>query len=212
MEVYTSLVVVWHLQPSADGQRAAHDKRALRLVAAAFAVLAVYLMISSVRSLVAAQEPEHTPFGIAYLAVTSLVMFALARRKRVVVVGARSHLRDFAGGAALEFPIFENREVHAAHAQPREIDGDPALDRCGIDGIGQMPRLLPLHLIHIIDGIAIAAIGVALDGRAFAILAPQIAVAHIVIVGDRRWSGRSRMTSRNCRPNSIQPAVCSVWR
>ena len=43
--------------------------------------------------------------------------------------------------AGLELAIFENGEVDAADAQPREIHGDALLDRRGIDRIGQVPRL-----------------------------------------------------------------------
>ena len=84
VEVFASLVVVWHLKPSADHLHAQRDRRALRLVAAAFGVLAAYLAFSSIRSLITAHEAESSPLGIAYLAVTSLVMLGLARRKRRV--------------------------------------------------------------------------------------------------------------------------------
>jgi divalent metal cation (Fe/Co/Zn/Cd) transporter len=83
VEVFAGLVVVWHLA-STEGTRSERDRRALRLVAAAFAVLGVYLIVASVRSLVLQQSSDPSPIGIAYLAATALVMFVIARRKRVI--------------------------------------------------------------------------------------------------------------------------------
>ena len=85
VEVFASLVVIWHLTPDAardDDATARRDRRANELVALAFALLAVYLLVSSVRSLLGEVEPESSPLGIAYLAVTAVVMFTLAHFKR----------------------------------------------------------------------------------------------------------------------------------
>ena len=72
-------------------------------------------------------------------------------------------LRNLALRAGLELAVLEDREVDAADAQAREIDGDAAFDRRRIDRIGQMPRLLPLHHVHVLDRIEVAAVGVVLD-------------------------------------------------
>jgi divalent metal cation (Fe/Co/Zn/Cd) transporter len=81
IEVFASMVVVWHLRDGASPS--AHRTRlALRLIAAAFIVLAGYLLVASVRSLAIGATPESSPIGIAYLAVTSVVMFTLAAAKR----------------------------------------------------------------------------------------------------------------------------------
>ncbi len=81
IEVFASMVVVWHLHEGASP--AAHRTRfALRLIAAAFFVLAAYLLVASVRSLVIGSTPGESPLGIAYLALTALVMFTLAAAKR----------------------------------------------------------------------------------------------------------------------------------
>lgn len=84
VEVFASLVVIWHMTPGAAGHHARRDGRALRLVGIAFAVLAVYLVFAGTRQLLAHEQPDSSPFGIAYLAVTAVVMFSLARWKRRV--------------------------------------------------------------------------------------------------------------------------------
>lgn len=82
VEVFASLVVIWHMQPGQLGGEALRDQRAVRLVGVGFAVLAVYLLAAGVRQLVLRIEPDASPLGIAYLFVTALVMFSLAGWKR----------------------------------------------------------------------------------------------------------------------------------
>jgi divalent metal cation (Fe/Co/Zn/Cd) transporter len=95
IEVFASLVVLWHMNPTGqeefDGDneaggrnRAARDTRARHLVALAFAVLAASLLVVSARTLWIGSDPDSSPFGIAYLAVTAVVMFTLARAKHRV--------------------------------------------------------------------------------------------------------------------------------
>ena len=78
IEVFASLVVLWHMN---DTQSSHRDRRARNLVAAAFALLALYLTIAGSRALLTGTEPESSPIGIAYLAVTAVVMFTLAAWK-----------------------------------------------------------------------------------------------------------------------------------
>jgi divalent metal cation (Fe/Co/Zn/Cd) transporter len=81
IEVFASTVVIWHLREGRDP--APHRTRlAFRLIAAAFFTLAGFLLVASIRSLVLGVEPEESPIGIAYLAVTAVVMFSLAAVKR----------------------------------------------------------------------------------------------------------------------------------
>lgn len=84
VEVFASVVVVWHLLPGQGAADSARTVRAHRLVSIAFAVLAAVLVIASLRDLVAGRRPDESPWGIAYLAVTALVMFGLAISKRKV--------------------------------------------------------------------------------------------------------------------------------
>lgn len=84
IEMFASAVVVWHLRPGHDVDRPERTRRALRLVALAFLGLAVVLAAAAVRDLVTERRAGASPFGIAYLAVTAVVMFALAFAKRRV--------------------------------------------------------------------------------------------------------------------------------
>lgn len=82
VEVFASAVVIWHLLPGHGVADAARTARAHRLVALAFALLAVVLVVAGVRDLVTGRRPDESPWGIVYLAVTALVMFGLAISKR----------------------------------------------------------------------------------------------------------------------------------
>ena len=90
VEVFASLVVVWHIG-GGRAQTPQRRSRALRLVAVAFALLAAYLVAGSAHALLTRQRPESSPWGMAYLAVTALVMFALAHRKRVLGADLGNH-------------------------------------------------------------------------------------------------------------------------
>jgi divalent metal cation (Fe/Co/Zn/Cd) transporter len=82
IELFASAVVVWHLTPHHTADRPERTARALRLVAVAFLVLALVLIAVATRDLVTARRPDESPWGIAYLAVTAVVMFGLAFAKR----------------------------------------------------------------------------------------------------------------------------------
>lgn len=82
IEVFASAVVVWHIAPGHAHDHPERTARALRLVAVAFVVLAVVLAAVATRDLLIARRPEASPWGIAYLAVTAIVMFGLAVLKR----------------------------------------------------------------------------------------------------------------------------------
>ena len=77
IEIGASAVVIWEL----SGTGEARQRRALRLVGAAFAVLAVYLLIQSAWVLAAGYHPRRSLLGIGWTAITAVVMFALAAGK-----------------------------------------------------------------------------------------------------------------------------------
>lgn len=77
IEIGASIVVVWELSSAG----AARQRRALRMIAAAFAALAVYLLVQSTIVLVVGFRPHHSPAGIVWTAITAVVMFALAAGK-----------------------------------------------------------------------------------------------------------------------------------
>ena len=82
VEIFASSVVIQNLGDDRHdtGDRRVH--RSLRLIAASFWVLAAVLAISSIRALIRGDRPDSSPLGVAYLAITALVMFGLARLKR----------------------------------------------------------------------------------------------------------------------------------
>jgi divalent metal cation (Fe/Co/Zn/Cd) transporter len=84
IEIFASLVVVWHLR--GEGQRH-RTRRAMRLVGAAFLLLALALGVAATRDLVTGREASESWPGIIYLAVTAVVMFGLAVAKRRIAVG-----------------------------------------------------------------------------------------------------------------------------
>ncbi len=78
-EIFASAAVLWHLRGRPD---VARTRRALRMVAIAFFVLAAVLISAGVRNLVIEHRPEDSPWGIIYLAMTACVMLGLAIAKR----------------------------------------------------------------------------------------------------------------------------------
>ncbi len=79
VEIGASTVVLWEL--SGTGQ--ARQRKALRTIAIAFFVLALYITLQSMIVLAVRYHPAHSPLGIIWTAATAAVMFALARGKAV---------------------------------------------------------------------------------------------------------------------------------
>ena len=77
IEIGASIVVIWELTGTGEQRQ----RRALRLIGAAFAALALYLAIQSTWVLVAGYRPHHSPLGIAWTAITAAAMFTLAYGK-----------------------------------------------------------------------------------------------------------------------------------
>lgn len=77
IEIGASIVVLWELADAAMERR----RRALRLIGAAFATLAVYLGAQSTITLIVRYHPHHSPLGIAWTAITAVIMFTLAAGK-----------------------------------------------------------------------------------------------------------------------------------
>ena len=77
IEIGASTVVLWELAGTDERRR----RRALRLIAYAFLLLAAYLTIQTAVVLASGFRPHHSGLGITWTAVTALVMFALAYGK-----------------------------------------------------------------------------------------------------------------------------------
>ena len=84
VEVFASVVVVWHLRPDHEVDHPHRTRLALRLVGVAFGILAAALALVAISDLVTGRHPDESPWGIAYLFLAALVMFGLARVKRRV--------------------------------------------------------------------------------------------------------------------------------
>ena len=90
VEIFASTVVIRNLRDDRHDPGDERIHRALRLIAGAFWTLAVFLAVTSVRSLVLGLRPDESPVGVGYLAVTAVVMFGLARLKRATASGLAS--------------------------------------------------------------------------------------------------------------------------
>ncbi|MEZ0095166.1 cation transporter [Streptacidiphilus sp. EB129] len=88
IEIGASAVVIWELSGTGEARR----HRALRLIGAAFALLALYLAVQSSLVLASGHHAGHSPLGIGWTAATAVVMGLLAYGK----------LRT---GAALDNPV-----------------------------------------------------------------------------------------------------------
>ena len=74
IEIAASAVVVWEL----TGKHRRRQRRALRLIGTAFALLAAYLLAQGTVVLVVGHRAGHSPVGIVWTALTSVCMFSLA--------------------------------------------------------------------------------------------------------------------------------------
>ncbi len=82
VEIFASTVVIVNLSDTRidPGDRRIH--RSLRAISVAYWLLATFLTILSVRSLVLGLRPGQSPLGIAWLTATAVAMFGLAGAKR----------------------------------------------------------------------------------------------------------------------------------
>jgi divalent metal cation (Fe/Co/Zn/Cd) transporter len=77
IEIGASTVVIWELTGTGE-----HRQRlALRIIGAAFVLLAAYLAVQSTWVLATAHHPKTSPLGIAWTSATAVVMFSLAAGK-----------------------------------------------------------------------------------------------------------------------------------
>lgn len=81
IEVFASLVVVWHVR-DLDDLDLNRSRVALRLISLAFGALGISLLAGAVYRLATGALPDESPLGIAYLALAAVVMFGLAVAKR----------------------------------------------------------------------------------------------------------------------------------
>lgn len=80
IEIGASTVVIWEL----TGAGKDRQKRALRLIGAAFVALAIYILVQSSRTLYLNLHPDTSLLGMLWLALTLIAMLALAFGKNRV--------------------------------------------------------------------------------------------------------------------------------
>jgi divalent metal cation (Fe/Co/Zn/Cd) transporter len=97
IEIGASVVVLWELS-SVGLER---QRRALILIAVAFAALSVYLLAQSTVSLIDGHRADPIIGGIAWTGVTAAVMFGLAAGKRKVGRALRNHVLQTEGRVTL---------------------------------------------------------------------------------------------------------------
>jgi divalent metal cation (Fe/Co/Zn/Cd) transporter len=110
VESLSASVVLWRLHAERrDPERAeAVERRALRLIGVAFLLLAAFIAVESLRSLVRQQEPDASIVGIVVTALSIFVMRWLARNKRQVgiAIGSRAVEADSAQTSACVYLSF----------------------------------------------------------------------------------------------------------
>ena len=101
VESISGSVLIWRLRAEAVGgageERIEHvERRASRLIAVSFLILAAYVAFEAVRTLIAQDRPDASPVGIALTAVSIGVMLWLARAKRDTgeALGSRALVAD----------------------------------------------------------------------------------------------------------------------
>jgi len=97
IEVSAALILAWRLgKEKHPGCMADFDRRATRLVAVSFAVLAAYVGAGSIRDLIGHRAPEASLVGIVLAAVSLIVMPLLARAKGRLapVLGSRAAVSE----------------------------------------------------------------------------------------------------------------------
>lgn len=98
VEVFAGSVIVWRLARDRHGKELSEnaERRAVRLIAITFLLLAAGVGVESIRKLAVGAEPDESLFGIGLAIVSLVVMPLLARAKRRVgeQLGSRAVTAD----------------------------------------------------------------------------------------------------------------------
>ena len=91
LELTSSIAGLWRLRAdSAPVHRAHAERLALRVIGICFLLLAGYVLVDALRTLVARRSPEESPIGIAIAVGSLAIMPLLARAKRRVAAQLES--------------------------------------------------------------------------------------------------------------------------
>lgn len=94
IEVFAASVVIWQLRGATEER----ERRALKLIAVTFFILAAYVVAQSLRDLVVRSKPHESAIGIG-LAIASLIvmpLLGLAKRRTGAKLGSRTVVADAA--------------------------------------------------------------------------------------------------------------------
>lgn len=98
VEVFAGATVLWRLSKERQGTQVseAAERRAVRIIAVTFLLLAAGVGVESVRALLTGAEPQASPVGVGLAVVSLVVMPLLARAKRSVgrQLGSRALTAD----------------------------------------------------------------------------------------------------------------------
>lgn len=97
IELSTALILAWRLhRERQEGCRQEDDRRATRLIAVSFAVLAGYVAFRAISDLAGGVQPDESFPGMLIAALSLIVMPALARAKRRLapVLGSAAAIAD----------------------------------------------------------------------------------------------------------------------
>jgi hypothetical protein len=83
IEVFSGSVIAWRFS-SGRGASEDAERKARRLIAISYFVLAVYIVVECLRDLIGGHHPQSSAIGIGLAAVTAVTMPLLARAKRRV--------------------------------------------------------------------------------------------------------------------------------
>ncbi|HXJ44552.1 MAG TPA: cation transporter [Bryobacteraceae bacterium] len=87
IEVTSAAAMIWRLQSDVEHKRERSERVALRIVGVCFCLLAIYVALDALKTLVHFEEPRASIPGIA-LAVTSLIVMPLLSRAKCRVAGS----------------------------------------------------------------------------------------------------------------------------
>ena len=91
IEVTSGAALLWRLRADVDaGRRERVEKITLRIVGVCFLVLALYVAVDSIKSLIAYEPPDESLPGIILAAASLLIMPLLSRAKRGVAAAINS--------------------------------------------------------------------------------------------------------------------------
>jgi divalent metal cation (Fe/Co/Zn/Cd) transporter len=96
VEVSSAAAVAWQFSARDHAVREAREKLALRIIAVSFFLLAAYVTVESVRTLIGAAEAEHSTVGLVLAALSLMIMPGLsyAQRRAGRQLGSASAVAD----------------------------------------------------------------------------------------------------------------------